>query len=417
MKGFVYKVCCIIIFFIIIYPLKFVFFPYATTRVLLGIVGAPLLFKKRTFAILLNKKYPLFQTVIIISIISLASVLINGSTDLEYVRFPLTIFFIFSSCNLAINFATRIEKVLSCERICYYIIWAVNIQMFLAVLFFLSPAFKELMLSFLTSELQPLSLDRSGDLAFRLTGFGSQYVDAGMVQSAAAVIASFIIIRNNLKNCTFYVFSLVLIFIVGNALSRTTLIGYAVAFFYFIINAPQKNLKKVAKWTFFTTIALILIGSSALTLSEELEQQSRFAFEIFYNYLENGSMETDSSNSLIESWSIMPNNFHTWVIGDGRFSGTTNDSNYMGTDSGYFRLLFYFGLIGSLFYYKFHYYLCRMASLVTGAKALSFMLLIVFFILNLKVVCLYATFFGFFIFLPRKTDSFEVIQKKDNNCK
>ena len=55
---------------------------------------------------------------------------------------------------------------------------------------------------------------------------------------------------------------------------------------------------------------------------------------------------------------VWPEVLRTWVIGDGYFENQRNDRNYigsattagyyMGTDIGYLRFLFYFGVIGLL---------------------------------------------------------------------
>ena len=53
---------------------------------------------------------------------------------------------------------------------------------------------------------------------------------------------------------------------------------------------------------------------------------------------------------------VWPDNLKTWIIGDGYFSNSRYDPNYlgdatdkgfyMGTDIGYLRFLFYFGILG-----------------------------------------------------------------------
>ena len=60
------------------------------------------------------------------------------------------------------------------------------------------------------------------------------------------------------------------------------------------------------------------------------------------------------SNSRLEHMFIWPDNIKTWVIGDGYFSTPQDDyyylgpiyDYYMGTDVGYSRFLFYFGILG-----------------------------------------------------------------------
>jgi hypothetical protein len=55
---------------------------------------------------------------------------------------------------------------------------------------------------------------------------------------------------------------------------------------------------------------------------------------------------------------VWPEELRTWIIGDGYFANQRNDANYigdattegfyMGTDIGYLRFIFYFGIIGLL---------------------------------------------------------------------
>ena len=63
------------------------------------------------------------------------------------------------------------------------------------------------------------------------------------------------------------------------------------------------------------------------------------------------------SNELLKQGFIFPNNVKTWLIGDGYFGSTDADPYYVGrrwagfyrgSDVGYSRFLFYFGLTGLL---------------------------------------------------------------------
>ena len=81
----------------------------------------------------------------------------------------------------------------------------------------------------------------------------------------------------------------------------------------------------------------------------------RFGFEGFFSYFESGEFETDSTEKL-KSMIVWPEELRTWIIGDGYFENSRNDINYlgnstvrgfyMGTDIGYLRYIFYFGIIG-----------------------------------------------------------------------
>ena len=65
---------------------------------------------------------------------------------------------------------------------------------------------------------------------------------------------------------------------------------------------------------------------------------------------------------------IFPDNFKTWIIGDGYMASGLNDPYYTGpsdygfymnTDAGYSRFLFYFGLTGLLVFILFFVNVCK----------------------------------------------------------
>lgn len=395
-----------IFFFVVIYPLKFVFFPYVTTRVLLGVIGTPL-FLKHGLVRIVGKNNNILASLLLVSVLAIIAILVNGTSDLVFVLYPLTVLFIFSSCTLLIYLIKKGEKEVTVENISFYFISAVNIQLILTLLFFLFPSLKDVMLSLLTAELQPLSLDRAGDMSFRITGFGSQYATAGMVNCAAVVVSAYMF-RRGKKYRLYYAVSLLLLFTIGNALSRTTLAGFAVAAVYLVVTAKKSTLLASIKYIIPLVVALFFV--SRITISDEMDQQLRFAFEIFYSYFEEGTVETGSSNALFDSYSIVPNNPKTWIIGDGRFDGDTSDSNYMEVDAGFSRMIFYFGIIGLISIVIFHYRLKRSMENVINDRALPSMLFILFLILNFKGYCLYALYFGLYLFIPHKNK--ELITKQ-----
>ena len=87
----------------------------------------------------------------------------------------------------------------------------------------------------------------------------------------------------------------------------------------------------------------------------DVQELFRFGFEGFFSWIETGKWETDSTSRL-ESMIIWPEELRTWIIGDGYFENSRNDPNYMGdstdrgfymgTDIGYLRFIYYFGIAG-----------------------------------------------------------------------
>jgi hypothetical protein len=83
----------------------------------------------------------------------------------------------------------------------------------------------------------------------------------------------------------------------------------------------------------------------------------RFAFEGFFNLAERGEWSL-ASNEKLKSMIVFPETLKTWIIGDGYFGNPYNSDPYyvggyiegwyMGTDIGYLRFIFYFGVFGML---------------------------------------------------------------------
>lgn len=83
-------------------------------------------------------------------------------------------------------------------------------------------------------------------------------------------------------------------------------------------------------------------------------QNLRFGFEGFFSIAEKGYWETHSNN-ILKNMLVWPETIHTWIIGDGYIDNPASDPDflgevtggyYRGTDIGYLRYIFYFGIIG-----------------------------------------------------------------------
>ncbi len=78
------------------------------------------------------------------------------------------------------------------------------------------------------------------------------------------------------------------------------------------------------------------------------------AFEAVIGLGEGGGVRTSSTDDLI-SMIVFPDSLKGWLIGYGFYENPASpDENYMGTDIGYLRLLFYVGMIGSALIYLWY---------------------------------------------------------------
>ena len=204
----------------------------------------------------------------------------------------------------------------------------------------------------------------------RLYGFGSTAtLDTGGIRFA---IASLLCAHNiktlvqdeRTRGIPIYVLAFLIITVTGNMVARTTIVGSAMGLAYlFIFISPFRN--KLTKATFMAwiwiiveTMAIVITVVSLYNSDPKFYNRTRFAFEGFFSLVEEGRWQT-GSNDKLKSMYVFPDNPETWLIGDGYFVapgadpnylGDSVDGYYMGTDVGYLRFIFYFGLVGLVIY-------------------------------------------------------------------
>jgi O-antigen ligase len=116
------------------------------------------------------------------------------------------------------------------------------------------------------------------------------------------------------------------------------------------------------KWLIGTILVALLIIIPLYNTNVIFRTNTRFAFEGFFSLVEKGRWEVHSNNILMDMY-IFPDNLKTWLIGDGYienpttidpyYTGNDNNTFYKGTDVGYLRFIFYFGIFGLLAFIAF----------------------------------------------------------------
>jgi len=240
----------------------------------------------------------------------------------------------------------------------------------------------------------------------RLYGIGASLDNAGVRFAATLIMVAALVvkdekIRQDTPILLFIVLCFLLITAVGNMISRTTSVGAAIALLYIVQGTGVFSLILKTKYVKFYAVFIALLGS-ILFIATYLYQtdtdfyhQIRFAFEGFFNLIEEGEWRTDSTDKLNTNMWIWPQDTGTWIIGSGLF-----DNWVYGTDIGYCRFILYCGLLGFSVYASFFVY-----NAVTFAMAnpsytsLFFYLLILSFAIWVKVATDLFTFYALFYFL------------------
>jgi len=103
-----------------------------------------------------------------------------------------------------------------------------------------------------------------------------------------------------------------------------------------------------------------------------------------------------------------PNNIKTLILGDGYYQNPRDSTlYYMNTDVGYLRLIFYFGLIGTLAYFVYQINLLKVANKITGNTfpLFFFSISVLILILNLKGMTEMTSLTSLFLFCERNPKS------------
>lgn len=391
------KLILFFVCFFYIFTVTFAYIPLGVhTRLLMGIGGfliylsRKLVFFVPPFSLKIDRNIMLlFLLSLSVCILSFISILYNGTCDSVYVTFPVSILLVLSAGYFVIFFFEKTYGYASFKLIANYIIGAVVFQMFISIFFFLFPVLKNLFNSIIV--LDSLEADALALTAeIRLSGFGINFFDAGVLNSCVLILIAILLSKEHCKrNLILYSWAFFLILVVGCMMSRTTLLGGGLAIgilvYRFRINLLRLpfNIGIICKILFW--IGAVFIGVFKLIPEELFEKYGimfNFGFEIFINYFKDGEFRTASTDDLLTAY-VLPNNLKTIIIGDGFYADPfmPESAYYMGTDVGFLRLIYYFGLMGLVSFLSFYAYSCYIGYQKNREYKLFFLLFFILIIL------------------------------------
>lgn len=360
------KIMLQIIVFLYIYNILFAGFPNGFgTRQIFGFCGVFKflieVYKKIYFRHNLNVNKNLIKLLLIIlllGIVSLFTNLLNNTDERVFLRYPLSFVSVIFSAYFVISFLKNIYEEISIIKISEYFVRAVFIQVIIACSMFFIPSLKEILLSIQSSaEFDENIVERVAEL--RIIGFGSMFFGSGVINGYALILIPFLIRTSKMNNrgLFFYTFNFLLIFVVGMMMARTTMIGSILGFVLFFSPLSIKRIsfsKKIPRFFFFLfsvpSAIIIYISFLSNEIKDKISNLANFGFELFINYVDGNGLTSSSSEDL-KSMYIWPSELKTYLIGDGYFIDPDNPSfYYMGSDVGYIRLIYYFGIIGMIIY-------------------------------------------------------------------
>lgn len=345
-----------------------------------------------------------------VSFFSYFSMTINSTPDDSYLGYIISMWVWLFAAFFCVSIMRKVHGEVSVETIGYYLVAVALLQCTLGLLINHFSFLKALVDAFITGEKY-----MGVGVENRLYGIGCALDVGGGRLGAILIILVYLILQSLKREKAWWVFAGLLgaffyILVIENMMGRTTTIGAIIAIAYLIFSLCfNRGIKASTICSFLSTAVLvitigIIICVGLYNTNLEIQKLLRFGFEAFFNYFQTGKFETNSTNMLSEGL-VFPNNFKTWIIGDGYMASGSNDPYYIGpadygfymnTDAGYSRFIFYFGLIGLLTFMLFFVNVCIECSQKSRNASILFIAIL---ILNFSIWVKVATDI-FVIFAP-----------------
>ena len=355
------------------FPVGILFLPIPNSKNLLAAIGLVL----ALLALARQKDFSVPRELLVllllsgmVSLLSLVSITYNQTPDDTYVSFIRSTAIWLSSAFTVVCAIRAVHGRIDVPLVVHYLTGACLFQCVTAMLIAFVPSFAQFVDRYFdTGQNLMKELDR-------LYGIGALLDVAGSRFSAVLTAIAFLLTSSSRKvsngMAIFYTLSFIVISVIGNMIARTTTVGMLIGMAWLLVapfimpreSSHEGRSGKVLA-VLVTTAALVFVSIVLYNTNPQVKEFLRFGFEGFFNYFETGEWETDSTAKL-ETMVVWPEELRTWIIGDGYFLNSRYDPNYlgeatdqgfyMGTDVGYLRFIFYFGVAGLVWIVAFLVY-------------------------------------------------------------
>lgn len=332
------------------FPFEFTFLPKGiNTKMMLAVCGVMFLclHALRTSSVYINKRLLWASLIVLVfCLVCFFAVDNNNTDDYSYALYVFSFGTWLGGAYATFSILRLYHNKVTFRVIMNYLIVVCVLQCVLALIIDLSEPIKDIVDTYISqATIAENDLLESID---RLYGIGATLDVAGVRFSIVLLGLSVLVcrdheIRDHRMLMVLYLFAFMVISIVGNIISRTTLVGMSMALFYFLIKTG--SLIQIRKENIRFWWVVLLVGGIALVVAvyfynndEYFYSQLRYGFEGFFNWVEKGEWRTDSTDRLNSVMWIWPTDTRTWLGGTGIFK------QFLGTDIGYCRFVLYAGL-------------------------------------------------------------------------
>ena len=399
------------------FPFEFTFLPGINTKMLLAAMGLVLFVARAAASRSASLDRDFFVLIVFASIVSLSgiiSVVYNATTDLSYASYVVSFFVWMGGAYFVVSSIRFLHGKVTPLMVINYLAAICVVQCVIALLISRNPWVKDFVDSFLGGD------GFMGKLENRMYGIGCALDVAGLKFSCVLVAISFVVMNGLCQpklQTTIYWIAYLVIAVVGNMIGRTTSVGVVVSLIYILVHCIFYGYREFLK-SHVLPLLLLMVALLPLLIylynnSPKTREDLRFGFEGFFSLAETGRWETNSNNRLSDMF-VLPDNPKTWIIGDGYFDNPYSDPNfngdnptefYKGTDVGYLRFIYYFGVIGLISFVVFFlvaFWEC--ASRHRKYAILFLMILTINYIVWVKVSSDIFLIFSLFLCIPSESD-------------
>lgn len=424
MYKFLINIVSIILVSFYFFPIEFLAFPGVNTKMVLAFWGL-LIFGKE----LAQKRnagmdkdfFVLSLWALGISLISLVTMTVNNTPDASFLTYIISMWVWMGGAYAVIRWLNVAYGYVNVRLICNCLIAVCVMQCLVAWAKVLYPPLQEFINHIIGGE--AFMGNTKGN---RLSGIGASLDVAGLRFSAVIVMIGYILSKTQKMTqiqLLRYLFSFLVITVIGNMISRTTTLGVGIALAYWIYSScfKEKN-RKLWFWLGGILCVLLPLFMYLYNTDDNFYQNIRFGFEGFFSLWETGKWQTSSNDILLNHMIVFPDNWMTWLIGDGYaanpadktlsffdpyYTGPIYHGYYKGTDIGYLRFIFYFGLVGTI---TFALFMWRAAGTCISRfkeyKMLFLMILLINYVGWFKVSTDIFLVFALFLVLSREDERY-----------
>lgn len=342
------------------FPFEFSFLPGANTKMMLAGIGL-LLFginqlKRENTDNSGQKDFAVLSLwAALVSLVGFAAITYNNTYDYTYVSYIVSMWVWLGGAYAAVQLMRMVHGEVTVELVMNYLIGVCVGQCAIALTMELVPVVKGFVDSFLGST------GFMGKVEERMYGIGASLDVAGTRFSATLMMIAYLTLQVDKQDKKMllvpYLVAFFCIGFIGCMISRTTMVGVGLSMLYWTwMWTRSEEVRRGRLFRYLGGVLCVLVPVAVILyqVNPIFQKNIEFAFEGFFSLAATGRWEVQS-NEILKNMYVFPDNWKTWIIGDGYFNsvdpyyvGSVNYKYgyYMGTDVGYLRFIYYFGVIG-----------------------------------------------------------------------